>query len=237
MKTFYRKSGPFSEQPFFKPIEIELMCRQELEKYNLFPAEPSPIRIDRFVEKRFNIQPTYEDLPSGILGFTLFSQSGVKEIVVAQSLDEEGTKPAERRIRTTLAHESGHGLLHAHLFAFGARPASLFGEDLDRDKPKILCRDNNDPALKSPAKKPPYRWWEYQANLAMGALLLPKSLVDKAVSSLLTSRGRLGFAILEDERRQQAVKLLSEVFDVNPIVAKIRLESLYARADEKQLTL
>ena len=103
MKTYHTKSGPFAEKPFFQPNEIEQICRQELEKHNLYPIDPAPIRIDRFVEKRFQIQPTYEDLPEGLLGFTLFSENGVKEIVIAQSLDEEGTKPAERRLRTTLA--------------------------------------------------------------------------------------------------------------------------------------
>src|SRR3989441_11554119 len=65
----------------------------------------------------FRSTPTYEDLDKGVLGFTQFGRTGVQAIVVARALDEDGTRPAERRIRTTLAHEAGHGLLHAHLFA------------------------------------------------------------------------------------------------------------------------
>ena len=117
MKTFRTNAGPFMEKPFFKPEDFERICQDELEQHGLFPSEPAPVRIDRFVEKRFNIRPSYEDLPMGLLGFTLFGPKGVEEIVVSKALDEESTQVAERRRRTTLAHESGHGLLHAHLFA------------------------------------------------------------------------------------------------------------------------
>src|SRR5437879_1559256 len=139
MKTFRAKSGPFTEQPFYEAAEIEAICTDELRKLNLYPSEPAPVRIDRFIEKRFGIQPTYADLPTGLLGFTRFGKKGVEEIVVAKALDDEGTTPSERRLRSTLAHEGGHGLVHAHLFAFGTRPDTLFGDGLASEAPKILC--------------------------------------------------------------------------------------------------
>src|SRR5690242_15903667 len=105
MKTFRSRTGPFTEQPFYKQEEIENICSQELRKYNLYPSDPSPIRIDRFIEKRFGVQPAYEDLPTGLLGFTRFGRNGVEEIVVSKALDDEGTERAERRLRATLAHE------------------------------------------------------------------------------------------------------------------------------------
>jgi len=237
MKTFRAKTGPFTEQPFYKPAEVESICTEELQKLKLYPSDPAPIRIDRFIEKRFGVQPMYEDLPKGILGFTRFGTKGVAEIVVAKALDEEGTIPAERRLRTTLAHEGGHGLLHAHLFAFGTRPDSLFGDGLASDAPKILCRDEGVSGIVLAKKKPPYRWWEFQANQAMGALLLPKALVEKAVASILVSQGVLGLPTLLSNRREQAVRLLAETFNVNPIVARIRVDALYPVAAAKQLTL
>ena len=146
MKTFRAKNGPFSEQPFYEAAEIESICTEELQRLNLYPSDPAPIRIDRFIEKRFGVQPIYEDLPDGLLGFTRFGIKGVAEIVVTKALDDEGTTLAERRLRSTLAHEGGHGLLHAHLFAFGARPDSLFGNGLAPDALKILCREGASPA-------------------------------------------------------------------------------------------
>jgi hypothetical protein len=239
MKTFRPRSGPFTEQPFYEPAEIESICTDELQKFNLYPSDPAPIRIDRFIEKRFGIQPTYEDLPNGLLGFTRFGAKGVEEIIVAKALDEEGTRPAERRLRTTLAHEGGHGLLHAHLFAFGTRPDSLFnGGGLAPDTPKILCRDGGVLGVgDSGTKRPPYRWWEYQANQAMSALLLPKQLVGKALESTLAAQGTFGHVVLPSGRRKEAIRLIADTFDVNPIVATLRLEALYPASTDRQLTL
>jgi hypothetical protein len=237
MKTYRSKTGPFTEQPFFAPAEIEATCTDELQKLNLYPSDPSPVRIDRFIEKRFGIQPTYEDLPNGLLGFTKFGKKGVEAIVVAKALDDQCTKPAERRLRTTLAHEGGHGLLHAYLFALGTRPDSLFGDGLAKDAPKILCRDGGVSGVQSMSAKPPYRWWEFQANQAMGALLLPRALVEKALTSIMTPQGLLGIPVLPASQRDPAIRLLADTFDVNPVVARLRLEGLYPSAASRQLTL
>src|SRR5689334_18663922 len=93
-----------SRQPYFAPAQIDGMCIDELRKEGLYPTSPQPIRIDRFVEKRFGVVPEYEDLPDGVLGYTRFSKAGVDGIVISAALDAEGGKVAERRIRTTLAH-------------------------------------------------------------------------------------------------------------------------------------
>ena len=237
MRTFKSQSSPFAEKPDHTPNDVEAICSEELQKLGFYPSAPGPIRIDRFIEKRFNLQPTYEDLPNGLLGFTRFGAKGVEEIVITTALDEEGTRPAERRLRTTLAHEGGHGLLHAHLFVLGPRPEALFGDGLAKDAPDP-CRDDGMPAAGAGGKtKPPYRWWEFQANLAMGALLLPKTLVVQAMEGHLEPQGLLGLPMLPASRRALAIRELADVFDVNPIVVRIRLESLYPEDSGNQLTL
>jgi hypothetical protein len=230
MKTFKSKSGPFTERPYFEASEIESLCTQELQKLDLLPSDPSPIRIDRFIEKRFGVHPSYEDLPAGILGFTRFGAKGVEQIVVTKTLDDEGTEVAERRLRTTLAHEGGHGLLHAHLFVLEAQPRILFGDGLAPDAPKVLCRDGAVSGVGAETRKPPYRWWEFQANQAMGALLLPKALVEKTLRTILQPRGKLGILSLPPTRRDEAVRLLAQTFAVNSIVARIRVEGLFPGA-------
>lgn len=236
MKNFVANSGLFVERPFFKPEDFERICHDELKQQGLLPPEPAPVRIDRFVEKRFRVQPSYENLPVGLLGFTLFGPEGVEEIVVSKALDEEGTQSAERRLRTTLAHESGHGLLHAHLFASGTRPDSLFGDAIDDRAPKILCRPGGIVGSET-TRKPRYQWWEYQANQAMGALLLPKSLVQTALASVLVPQGVLGMPVLPENQRDVASRLLADTFDVNPVVARLRLQGLFPAVAEGQLTL
>jgi len=234
MKTYRSKSGPFLEQPFYEPSEVESICIDELQKLNLYPSTPSPIRIDRFIEKRFHIQPAYEDLPRGLLGFTRFGEKGVEQIVIAKSLDDEGTVPAERRLRTTLAHEGGHGLLHAHLFVLAPRPESLFGDGLASDAPKILCREGGVSGVEhAENRKAPYRWWEYQANLAMSALLLPRPLVEMTLMVVLPDNGSFAKPPLPHDRRDYAIHLLSTTFEVNPIVARIRLEGLYPPSTDR----
>jgi hypothetical protein len=223
MKTIRSKSGPTGERPHFKPNEIDRICGDELRKQGLYPSSPEPVRIDRFVEKRFGVVPRYEELPDGVLGYTKFSQKGVDGIVISAALDLEGTKVADRRIRTTLAHEAGHGLLHAYLFAFDVKPLHLFDDD-SYSNHQILCRDVQGEERKVRAYDG--RWWEFQANRAIGGLLCPRSLVHDALKPFFVPTGLLDEASLDESRREEAVRMLAQVFDVNPIVAKIRLSEM-----------
>ena len=228
MKTFRSKKGPFAERPHYSQLEIEEICTSELRKVNLFPATPEPIRIERFIEKRFGVTPSYVEIPDDVLGFTVFGPRGVEEIVVSKSLVDSGKEVSERRVNTTLAHEAGHGLLQAHLFASGMQSASLF-DDMDPNEPKILCRDVG-------ASKYDGRWWEYQANQAIGALLLPKPLVEKCISDLLAT-GSFGIPVLKTQERGRAIRLIADTFDVNPVVARIRVSQLFPESQGQQLTL
>jgi hypothetical protein len=236
MKTFRSRSGGFSERPYYKDEEIESICLSELQTLNLLPGSPAPIRIDRFIEKRFNVSPEYDDLPDGILGLTVFGKKGVEAVIVARALDAEGTKVSERRILSTLAHEAGHGLLHAHLFVLQQSTQPLFGDFSDPSKPKVLCRDV---VISDGKPKSGYdgRWWEFQANSVMGSLLLPRPLVEQALEPFLVVRGTLGAKVLDSSCRTRAAKYLSDAFGTNPIVARIRLDRLYPAADETQLKL
>jgi len=233
MKTIRTRGGPFTERPHFELREIEEICSTELRKVGLYPSAPETIRIDRFIEKRFNISPRYEQLPDGVLGFTRFERGQVAEIVVSQALDEEGSKVSERRLRSTLAHEAGHGLLHAYLFALGEKPKGLF-DDGDRT-PRILCRGTTEAPRLTP--KPKVNWSEFQANRAIGAFLMPKPLVDEALREFCVENGALGQRTLPGDKRDAAIRALSTIFDVNPIVARLRIDEVFPQKNEGQLLL
>jgi hypothetical protein len=181
MKSFRTKRGPFQERPYYTSQEIEQIRSGELQSVGLLPTAPEATRIERFIEKRFRLTPAYEDLPPGMLGYTLFGATGPTKIVVAGALAEEGTKPAERRINTTLAHEAGHCLLHGHLFAMDSPTMQLFGDTAVSSAigSKILCRDDQ--------RRSTYdgKWWEYQANQAIAGLLLPRRLVEQVAEHFL----------------------------------------------------
>lgn len=238
MKTFRTRREPLRQRPYYELADIENICAEELRKVGLYPSKPEPIRIERFIEKRFGIHPTYQELPKGVLGFTRFGQRGVEEIVVSGSLAEEGRASSERRINTTLAHEAGHALLHAHLFASGYESRSLL-DGLDLTTPKILCRADAVPGANKVAARSSYdgRWWEFQANRAIGGLLLPRPLVEACLAGVCSERGTFGRRVLEPHQRKDAVARVAEAFDVNPIVARIRLDELYPPSDHDQLTL
>ena len=128
--------------------------------------------------------------------------------------------------------------LHAYLFVLGTDTGSLFEGDKDIGSTRILCRDDTAAGEGQRARRV-YRgcWWEFQANQAMGALLLPRTLVEQCLEGLLQRRGVLGRPVLPTARRQPAVALVADVFDVNPIVARIRLGEVYPEYEERQLTL
>ena len=241
MKLLGKQSGPFVERPYYEQWEIEAIAIDELSSVSLLPRVPEPIRIERFIEKRFGIVPLYDDLPNGLLGFTKFGPKGAEEVVISRFLSEEGSKSAERRVTSTLAHEAGHMLLHGHLFALQRRSEaiSMFNDDLDTSNQRILCRTGAIQASAGEAGILRYdgRWWEYQANQTIGALLLPRPLVNKALDSLLVPQGGLGSKKLESKRRSEAVQNLAEVFDVNPVVAQIRVDEIFPASEELQLTL
>lgn len=232
MKTIRTGCGPFTERPFFTDEQMESICLDELSKQKLLPTTPGPVRVERFIEKKFGVTVEAADLPRGVLGYTSFGSTGVTGVFVSRELEAEQTKSAQRRFRSTVAHEAGHGLLHAYLFAFQAG-TPLFGDLSDPTAPKVLCRGE---AIES---KKAYNgaWWEFQANTAMGHLLMPRPLVIQAVVPHLVSVGTLGGMTIPPENFSDATRDLAEVFDVNPIVARIRLEALYSVTNDKQLSL
>jgi hypothetical protein len=221
------------ERPFYEDREIEYICTDALRGVGLLPSSPEAIRIDRFIEKRFNVVPTYEDLPNGVLGLTRFGKQGVREVVVARALDDDSSVVAERRIRTTLAHEGGHCLLHMHLFVLATPTQKLFGDFSEPDKPKVLCRDE---VLGNARESYAGNWWEFQANRAIGGLLLPAALVTDSLGEFML-KGPAGFPHFDQSRIEDAARELADVFNVNPVVAKIRIKQLFGADSQQQWLL
>lgn len=225
--------GPFPERPYFSDQEIETICVDELMAVDLLPDMPEPVRIDRFIEKKFGISEEYEDLGDGILGMTQFGPNGVARIIVARSLEEQQTEVANRQIRTTLAHEAGHGLLHAPMFIENDQ-LMLFGEVSETGTPKVLCRTR---AIESGGRSYNGEWWEYQANRIIGALLMPRDLVICALKPYLVLSGSLGSLSLNRFSQEDATHVLAKTFDVNPAVSRIRLDVLFPKEVVSQLYL
>lgn len=200
-----------------------------LESTGLLPSSPAPVRVERFVEKQFGLAVEYEPLAAGVLGCTVFEDGRVRRILVSERLDEDPSHVAERRLRTTLAHEAGHGLMHAALFNESYEP-SLFDSSEDVQGEKVLCRDGE------AGSRYNGKWWEVQANMMIGPLLLPKPIALEALNPFTLESG-LGVRVLPADKRHAAYLELADIFNVNPVVAEIRLEGLFPLSSTDQLTL
>jgi hypothetical protein len=203
------------------------MCLEALQKGGFLPTKPGPIRIDRFVEKYFQCNTGYEDLPNGVMGYTLFDKSGKAiQVRIAEKL-EDGHQASDRRVRSTWAHEGGHCLLHPTLFIeTPGQPifSETEGKNSNIEGRRILCREND---IRPASRQYSGRWWEWQANRCIGGFLLPKSLVTNALTGLLVDSVVTRSPTLPLARRTEAEKLLSSTFEVNPIVARIRLGEMF----------
>jgi len=221
MRKVPTPSGRFAFQLYFDDLgEIDEICLQALKKQSLLPPTPAPVRIERFVEKQFKTTLRYEDLGPDNLGCTIFNSSGaVDAILVSRSLEEQNTTAARRRVRSTVAHEAGHGLLHGPLFVEGNFPVR--GENQRR----ILCRSED--ILVETKSSYRGRWWEFQANQAIGSLLLPRPLMDAFLDQSEIELDSSETRILTPTQRESLAKKAAVTFDVNPIVACIRLDSLF----------
>ena len=213
-----RRTESGSQRLHFEAEEIEGMCMEALRESKCLPAAPEAVDIDFFIEKHFGVQlDVATDVGEGVLGYTVFSSLGNPLLVgVTPSLYENDDIVMRRRGRATLAHEAGHCLMHPILFM--EDQGILKGVD-NAVSDRILCRKSDI----NPAGGYQGRWWEWQANQAIGGLLLPKPLAIEAAEPFLDSRGGIGAA----KSRSEAALALSETFDVNPVVAEIRLEGLF----------
>ncbi len=153
---------------------------------------------------------------------TKFSTSGVLEIVVSSRLDEEGGKVSERRIRTTLAHEGGHCLLHCHLFALVPRQAASLWRTIPSPINPKCCVEMNGFLVPSTQvsggkSKQIRRWLACCSQSILWKLLLNHISLYKAY--WLKNFGT--------NDREKAARELADVFDVNPIVVRFRIEQLF----------
>jgi hypothetical protein len=215
-------SGPYPFQLYFEDLgEIDEIRLEALKRQSLLPSKPAPIRIERFVEKHFRAPLRYEDLGPNNLGCTVFNCfGGVEAILISRFLEEQDTPPARRRARSTVAHEAGHGLLHGSLF--------IDSEDLGENQRRILCRSED--ILGESQRSYRGRWWEFQANQAIGSLLLPRSLMNAFLDQSGIKLDSSGNRILTPVQRESLAKKAATIFDVNPIVARIRLDSLFSQS-------
>lgn len=234
MKRYPAKKGPFSTRLWFEDGEIDRLCVAELRRLELLPDSPSPVAIDAFFPRRHQIDETYVTSKPGRLGALKFNVKGVEALYISRELAEDESQVSQRRVRSTVAHEGRHALFHTELYIERivrlTSHRDLFGEDAkptaDVGRDTFTCGGETAPTPK------PDEWWEYQANQAMAALLLPAHLVRTAMDHLAPN-----FAALDVGTQQAAMRRvdreLADVFDVNPIMVAYRTRDWWAESAQQ----
>ena len=201
--------------------------------------EGSGIDVDLVLLKAFGLEADYVDLPTGVLGRTIFDRLGNARIEVSRDLDEASASDnlARRRLRTTLAHEGGHVACHSTLFIEDTATMPLFPEDDAPEQEGILCREasfgNYDERRYSG------EWWEYQANQCMASLLLPRKLFLEKVDGEVEAMGAASFdEVICRDSGEKVVRSLANCFDVSLEAVLFRLKGLgYVANPQSTLTL
>jgi Zn-dependent peptidase ImmA (M78 family) len=218
-------SGHFQERPYFPDGEIDGIMSQVLEAAGnpRLPGRPA-VDVD-VVMLKLQIEPEYTELPNGVLGVTRFSSSGVPFIAVSDQLesDSRGNVTAFHRLRTTQAHEIGHATLHAPLYVQVNVSAGVTLGQLPS------C----DGVQSAPAPHYTGEWWEYQANVAMAALLMPESdFRDESSTWCRGHRVRDTKRIRSQTKFDSYVEWMSEQFCVSRQAARIRAKVLGMSPDQ-----
>lgn len=230
---------PFLSKPFLHEKQIERICVDALSAQDLMPEEPGPVRIDRFIEKQFGIEIEYCDLQGrfgeGVMGACRFRRDGqVGQILVDVALEEDESKLGEKRVRSTMAHEAGHGLFHGPLFLerFEAEDeAARFQLDKVAGDTGVMmdgfaCRGLGSQRTGGGRR---YDWWEVQANKAMASLLLPRQLVDPYVREIMAiPLPKLAWTGKRpDWGLKDVAGMIADKFEVSISMATYRIQDLH----------
>lgn len=159
-------------------------------------------------------------LGSDVEGVTLFNPDGKPSIRIAARLSEA---KRENRLRTTLAHELGHALLHNILFKRCTGPGLFDDEEVEIDRVQA-CKEGN--MLNAGQSD----WMEWQAGYVSGAILMPATHVRLVIAHRFPNYIRGGLAACGD-LFEAMVQEVQSAFQVSSEAARARLLKLQVVRD------
>lgn len=151
----------------FEPMsgrQIDQIAMQLVKKYQPEVLTTcTAFNVHRFFDTKLEdltgITPVYSpELPSEIFGIT---DSANKQVIIQEELANDDA--SERFFRSTLAHETGHCIMHVPQLQKKNRP-QIFRQTKNDDSIQLYRKDNI----------PVYRNPEWQAWRFAGALLMPE---------------------------------------------------------------
>jgi uncharacterized protein DUF955 len=201
MRSLRDASGRFPRRPHYETSELEDVCEdlvRELRRLRHSTEEAlSTDDLAVLIEQHAADVDLFADLPAHLDGVTDFSRDARPRVRIAARLS--GQARLAYRLRTTLAHELTHVVLHNFIWWFD--PGVAFD-------PRALSPRC---ALRARA----IDWMEWQANYCAGALLIPASALNGAEPVFERSAG--GRALIASVQTR---------FEVSYPLARIRLRQL-----------
>lgn len=199
---------------------------------------PQEIDIDLFVQDYLGMQQDFQYLSHcGVyLGMTVFNDTDKLPVYnpqtnAAEYISEKArtviidnsllSTNQEHRYRFTMGHEAGHGFLHNEYFSYDPNQLTLFGmNDGAFDVPMIQCRVDAVKLCSTKRSWSDMDWMEWQANAVSSAILMPKSMVIKAVEEVIEKKRN------NDLLPYAKIFKVSSLFNVSFEAAEYRLKEL-----------
>ena len=243
MKEYRRFGG--ERRVWYDSSEIDRIMTDELTTAALLPdasREDVTVDVEAFVERHLRLAfDQYAELDADVLGVTRFASGKKPRIEINRDLTgsaldcEDDTPGMLGRWRATVAHEVGHVLLHRYLYEVDDRQPRLFSAAALASPPssslmRCLKRDVGYTGGSD--------WREFQANLAIGALLMPKPVIDIVVAAEV-NRLQLPPQRLQPDSSavEEVVRAVARRFTVSRTAARIRLEGSRAISQRGQASL
>ena len=231
MKEYRLPSG--ERRVWYERSEIDRIMTDELARAGLLPNTSDDnvtVDIESFVEGHLHLPfDQYAELDSDTLGITRFLPGEHPKIEINRDLtssafDTDHVMPGTLgRWRATVAHEIGHVLLHRHLYEVDVMQPTLFPSKHEKSCPssslmRCLKRDVGYCVSSSD-------WREVQANMAIGALLMPKTIFSEVIAAE-EERLLLGPQPIQENspQLQMLVSAVARRFTVSKAAARFRIE-------------
>jgi hypothetical protein len=216
VKMIPDRTGRFRERPYYELSELEERSEQAITAFlrQRYGFDRSPVPTEAFtvlIERDatdLDLSATLSDKEHDVFGVTYFLRGKKPHVRILRELWEQSWRV--NRLRTTLAHEYGHVLLHTWLYD---RPDAPLGPQTCYSRTMLPTVGVVD-------------WMEWQAGYVSGALLMPQTFIGREVNVYFRSR-EISSSVARDSREAaELAQRISLIFEVSSEAAAVRLSQL-----------
>ena len=215
------------EPRFYSREYLEELCERTLTEFCMetYGQELTPLPTDvltQLLERHTSILNLYAELDDGINGVTtMFGSERLPRVDIAAELSRQWFR--ENRLRTTLAHELAHILLHSPLWRAQCMAAGQKGETLIAQACRREAVEDNAPRSDR---------IEWQAGYICGALLMPKRRIDLLGARFLSTQPGSPVLVACSADAAELVERVTIGFRVSRLAARVRLGQLGVIKDD-----